>query len=252
MRNLFLFFLMLLSTTSYNQSMNTSVLGITMPSSAITFETNTFAEPTPPKEGQIQFFENCWYVDGLIGFSGLGRNGFGGGWGGYRNVSAITLGVRVGHKWYLGGVKKWKFGVDAVGRLGMTFGFPDVSSGVTYSNFALHIAPMAGFINAIQFNDKFGLEANLNIGFNLLMSFWGAVDNNNGYRADATVIQPGLMINPNAKFRIKNFAVGLDVAVMYAAPGTYQEVYSNGGTPQTYNVGGTIFTIFSVSVGTVF
>lgn len=245
---------MLLSTTSYNQSMSTSVLGITMPSSTVGFQTNTFAEPMPPKEGQIQFFENGWFVDGLIGVNGLGRNGVGFGPFGTltgRSATAVTLGARVGHKWYLGGVKKWKFGVDAVARVGISFGFPDVDNNITYSNFAIHIAPMAGFINAIQFNDKFGLEANFNIGFNLLTSFWGAVDNN-GNRADATVIQPGLMVNPCAKFRIQSFAIGLDVAVIYGAPGNYQEVYSNGASAQTYTVGPTTVTIVSVTIGKVF
>lgn len=254
MKNIFLLFVaMLLSTTSYNQSMSTSILGVTMPSTSI--NTN-FSEQTPPKGDQIQFFENGWFVDGLVGFNGLNRNGWGtgwggNGWGGLRPGFAITLGARFGHKWYLGGVKKWKFGVEGTfARLGISFGFPDVDgNGGVYSNFALHIAPSAGFINAIQFNEKFGLEANLNIGFNLLMSFWGYTNGN--YREDATVVQPGLIVNPCAKFRIKDFAVGIDVAILYAAPGPYTVVDNNGNRGNA-NAGPAILSIIGFTVGKVF
>lgn len=262
MKNLFLLFLMALSTMSYSQSTNTSILGVVMPSTNVNknvnkkFKSSTSAEEiVPPKEKQIQFFENGWFVDGLIGFNGLGRNGWGGwggnGWGGARNAFAVTLGARFGHKWYLGGVKKWKFGVEGTfARLGMSFGFPDVdNNGGVYSNFALHFAPSAGFINAIQFNDKFGLEANLNIGFNLLVSFWGYTNGN--YREDATVVQPGIIVNPCVKFRIQSFAIGLDLAVLYAAPGTYRIVDNNGNSGNA-NAGTGILTIASVTIGKVF
>ena len=117
------------------------------------------------------------------------------------------------------------------------------------SSIRLNFAPSAGFINAIQFNDKFGLEANANLGFNLLVSFLGYTDGN--YRQDAVIVQPGLMFNPCVKFRYKSFAIGLDIAVIYAAPTNYRVVDSNGDSWGNVADANTLYTI-GVTVGKVF
>ena len=201
------------------------------------------ANPEPEK---LQDFQNGFFVDGLLGFNGARAIGHQ-----FANsLFSINIGGRIGSKWYMGGVKKWQYGVQATwARIGLTFGLPTQTSGNTISSAtSLHFAPTAGFINAIKFNDKFGLEANLNLGFNLLVTFISTTGTN--YRMDATIVQPGFMVNPCAKFRMKSFAVGLDIAIMYAGPANYTMVDNFG----TYNrvASLNILTILSVTVGKVF
>ena len=134
-------------------------------------------------------------------------------------------------------------------RMGLSFGLPQNISGSVSNSTLLYFAPSAGFINAFQINDKYAVEANLNIGFNMMFTFFSAV--NGSYRRDATIVQPGFMVNPCVKFRIKSLAVGLDVAVLYSGAANYKIVDNTGGNYSATASGGSIY-ITSITVGKTF
>lgn len=177
-----------------------------------------------------------WFIDGLVGFSSF-------------NAFAVSLGIRLGHKWYLGSKGIWEYGVQGTGRLGVTFAFPVVNNNVTQNSVVLHTSLSGGFINYFKFNEKYGLEANVNLGVNLLMSFIGYVSSN--YRQDAAIFQPGLIFNPCVKFRINQFAIGIDVAQFWGAPMPFT-LADNQGNSSTQNSGATSITIASITFGKVF
>jgi len=252
----FLFIATLMSLTSFGQEHatiasveGTSVFDVTMPSTALA-DKNLTTSTEASDDGfetieETQFIENCWFFDGMLGFNGNYR-------GVYSSVAAVNLGVRIGTKWYLGELNIWQFGVQATwARVGATFGLPSPFLVGTSSTVTLHTAISAGFINGFQFTEKFGLEANLNIGFNMLYSFYNYNDGNNVSRA--TVIQPGVIVNPCAKFRIRNFAIGVDIAVLYSGPGTYNEFVNGQPHPNNPRVASAItLSIVSVTAGVIF
>ena len=250
--------LMLMGMTSFAQneiSLLSSPLIVTTPSifdverpSSILLE-----EEEPPKNEKEQEIGNAFFLDGLVGVHGDGRRL--GGWGRDYNGFAISLGIRFGHKWYLGQIKKWNFGVQGTFiRVGNSFGLPYVhdNGALQTAAVSLHVAPSAGFINAFDFG-KITLEANLNLGFNLLVSFVSTHEiNNPSNRSDATMIQPGFMVNPCVKVHFGKFVLGIDAAILYGAPGRYRWKDNNGNHSQYYSTGVTTLTIVSVSLGTLF
>lgn len=224
----------------------TSIFDVERPSSIL-------GEEQPPKNNKELEIRNAFFLDGLAGFHGDGRALPGWGWA--YNSAAFSLGIRFGHKWYLGNVKKWNFGVQGTFvRAGVSFGFPHIhSNGNSQTGvITLHFAPSAGFINAFDFG-KITLEANLNLGFNLLVSFVGSHSvSAPSNRIDATMVQPGLIVNPCVKVHFGKFVLGLDVAVLYGAPAQYRWIDNNGNYSQYYSTGITSLTVVSVSIGTIF
>ena len=194
------------------------------------------------KTNTFNFIENSWFVDGLVGFNGLRSTSL--------NTTAFSVAGRVGKKWYLGELNKWQFGAQATFmRMGLSFGLPQNISGSVSNSTLLYFAPSAGFINAIQFNEKYALEANLNVGFNMMFTFFSSV--NGTFRQDATIVQPGFMMNPCVKFRIKSLAIGLDIAVLYSGAANYKIIDNSGGSLSATANAGTLY-ITSITLGKTF
>ena len=120
-----------------------------------------------------------------------------------------SLSVRMGNKWYFGKGEKWRPGLQ-----------------VTYLKFGIYVNPNSsigfansasvgnlGFANAFKLSEKMGMEANANVGLNI-MNFLPPFGNG-----------PALGINYGAevKFRFNALAVGLDFSRMEGNMGNTQE-----------------------------
>lgn len=198
-------------------------------------------------------FENTLFVDLLLGannFVPASFNNFSGGFYAY-NTGAVSIGARLGKKWYLGQIRKWQYGAQGAAKVGLTIGFPFVTSFYTAGSVVLNTSITGGFINAITFNDKYGLEANLNLGFNLMTSFLSYDYGTSGVIESATLIQPGFVFNPCVKFRIHSYAIGVDIAQFWGAPVPFN-FRDNQGNVQTSNSGATVMTIVSLNLGKTF
>ena len=198
-------------------------------------------------------FENTLFVDLLLGannFVPASFNNFSGGFYAY-NTGAVSIGARLGKKWYLGQIRKWQYGAQAAAKVGITLGFPFVTSFYTAGSVVLNTSITGGFINAINFNNKYGIEGNLNIGFNLMTSFLSYDYGTTGVIESATLIQPGFIFNPCVKFRIHSYAIGIDIAQFWGAPVPFN-IRDNQGNVQTSNSGATVMTVVSLNLGKTF
>lgn len=150
--------------------------------------------------------KNGFYVDALIGSATV--NNFDATFGG---------GVKIGNIWYFTNVGLWNPGLKTTWFRGTTyFG----SNEFLFQGSALNV----GFANMFKFNEKIGLEANVNLGYNVVYAnndldysydyyyndgYYNGNSRNNSY--DYT--SGGVMINPEVKFRYKVLAVGLDAVI---------------------------------------
>ncbi len=123
----------------------------------------------------------------------------------------MTIGLRLGNKWYFGKNEKWKPGFQATW---LRFGI-HVGDGDTEDVFAgprtISIANI-GMCNIFKFNEKLGLEANFAVGPTL------NIDVVNGG------LSQGYSFSIESKLRLNRFSVGLD----------YQYSDLNSGNTQLY------------------
>ncbi len=125
---------------------------------------------------------------------------------GYETIQSIdestltSVSIRLGNKWYFGQREKWRPGLQATYlKLGI---YVNPNSNIGFTN-SVSIGNL-GFANAFKLTENMGLEANANVGFNI-MSMLPPFNN-----------QPAVGINYGAevKFRFKALAVGLDYSRM--------------------------------------
>ncbi|MDC0231070.1 hypothetical protein OAK19_03820 [Aureispira] len=155
---------------------------------------------------------NGFFIDAIVG---LGSQGYVSSYYYGYNTSEIIheTSLRIGSKWYFGSNNKWRPGIQVAWlRIGLVAFLDPALYSPGYSYIGLNIAPCnVGFINTIAFNEKIGLEANLNIGLNSISTL---VNDYSGYSYH--VMQFGVLINPVIKLRIKKFSVGIDIAYKWA------------------------------------
>jgi len=122
--------------------------------------------------------------------------------------SSAGGGLKLGNVWYFGESDFWRPGFKTVWFRGAAYFNNDE---VTVQASILNV----GFANIIEFKPNIGLEANINIGYNIVIinsDDYGYYNNgynsNNNYYDDFT--GGGVMINPEIKFRYNVLSIGLD------------------------------------------
>ena len=134
-----------------------------------------------PYIAKSKIFKNGFYLDGLAGFGSI-------------NLSpSISMGLKMGSKWYFGsshtyrpGMQLSYFRVDVIPEF----------SGLTSVNF---MPVNVGYASVLNFNDKTGIEINGNIGLGT------------SFGSDLII---GFHVNPQAKFRYKVLAIGVDYSII--------------------------------------
>jgi len=106
------------------------------------------------------------------------------------------FGLKLGNVWYFGSSDLWRPGFKTVWFRGSAY-FGD--NGSTVQGSLLNV----GFANIIEFKPNLGLEANINLGYNIVYS-----ENRHAGGSDFT--GGGVMFNPEIKFRYNVLAIGLD------------------------------------------
>lgn len=189
---------------------------------------NTYVRPT--EEFSITHKEhilsNGFFLDGIIGagVSNIGSAGF-------------SSAFRMGNKFYFGRGRTYRAGLGVTWfRFGSGLhGFVD-ADGDVYLAFSINFSHSLGFINAIKFNNKIGLEINAYLGYNSMFI--------------ANHHHPGLIFNHNIKFRYKAFAVGLDI-VYHRGFGEHLRYSSAIGTDIPI-ADGVNYTTIGVTIGAKF
>ena len=118
--------------------------------------------------------------------------------------------VRIGNRWNFGSNDAFRLGVQALwGRVGYYGG---------YDTGYFTLAPVnVGVVGTMKFSENMGLEAGLNLGYNLTLNIDGEEFegfDDYGYAEYSNGQHSGILINPEVKFRYKKFATGLDFAFM--------------------------------------
>ncbi len=135
-----------------------------------------------------------------------------------------SVGVRFGSKWYFGTREKWRPGLQATYlKLGI---YVNPNSGIGFAN-SISLGNL-GFANAFKLSESMGMEANANVGLNI-MNFLPPFGNGPAV---------GLNYGAEVKFRYKVLAVGLDYSRMEGNMGYAPERRS--------------MNVFSVSIGAKF
>jgi len=180
------------------------------------------------------------FIDGLIGFAQLNRQDYQQDvyyidqWGNYIfspgptsfTTNYLSIGFRLGTKWYFGENEKWRPGLQVNWiRLGIYLD-PDDAGSLFIGPKNLSICNV-GMANIIKFNDKMGLELNFTTGLNM------------GVDLDYGRMDIGIGITPEVKFRYKKLALGLD----------YSHIQ---GISSTTNFRGDIWNQLSISIGAKF
>lgn len=142
-------------------------------------------------------FKNGFLLDGILSIG---------------NLTGVA--VRIGNRWNFGSHDSFRLGVQAIwGRVGFYGG---------YDTGYITLAPVnVGFVGTMKFTEKMGLEAGLNLGYNVTFDLEGEYLEYDGsgderYSEGTT---SAILVNPEVKFRYKKFAAGLDFAFMPARGG---------------------------------
>lgn len=142
-----------------------------------------------------EFAKNGLFVDALIGGTALSSHIT----NGADEIGLFAFNARIGSKWYLGENKKFRAGAQLTYA---RMGFSVVRNfGTTYAFFNF-IPVNPGFTGYLAFNDKMGLETNLNVG--------------PGFTFNKRSILVGVHVNPEVKFRYKALALGFDFSLLNA------------------------------------
>ncbi len=135
-----------------------------------------------------------------------------------------SIGIRFGSKWYFGEREKWRPGLQATYlKLGI---YINPNSSIGFAN-SISVGNL-GFANAFKFSEAIGMEANANVGLNIM----------NFLPPFGTGPAVGINYGAEVKFRYKVLAVGLDYSRMEGNMGYAPERRS--------------MNVFSVSIGAKF
>jgi TolA-binding protein len=147
----------------------------------------------------FDFFKKGFYMDVMAGVAFASYYGAGPG-----------VGFRIGNKWYFGSNENYRIGIQAA--------WTKVGLYILDEELAIHLSPVnVGLLNLIKLSENTGIEANLTLGFNLMVF------------PDDEEIYMGFITNPSVKFRYKKLAMGLDYSISSLGGGDSYEgsSYSN-------------------------
>lgn len=162
----------------------------------------------------------------------------------------LGIGLKFGNVWYFGSSDFWRPGFKTVWfRMAGYFG----EDGTTVQGSILNV----GFANIIEFKQNFGLEANINFGYNFIHDNNDNYKDYNQYYDDDVFWGGGIMINPEIKFRYHILAIGIDFVFSNAInyDDHYNYNYNNSDPLFYYNKElrrETSFTAINISVGVKF
>lgn len=189
-------------------------------------------EAKPEKRKRVKrnptLFDNTFFVDGMVGLSSATINEVVGehsyyvyhpeysythwlstytvpAWTEYRtdNVygdvqrSFVNLDLKLGNKWYWGSRKNWRLGLKATWlKLGAQIPTNGIRTQVS--------AALAniGFANMFKLSEERGIEFNATFGYNLSL--------NSNRQHSRLRLASGMATDVEVKFRLKQFAIGLD------------------------------------------
>lgn len=195
------------------------------------------AQPAPinpnsmgrPRVTKDPFLSSGVFIDGLIGFAQLNRLDYNDGsyfvdeFGYYypsgpvvRKTNYLSLGFRLGTKWYFGQREQWRPGLQVNWiRLGLYLD-PDDAASLLIGPKNLSVCNV-GMANIIKFNDNIGLELNFTTGLNM------------GVDLDYGRMDIGLGIAPEVKLRLKKLAIGIDyshIRGFSSTTGTREDIWN--------------------------
>jgi len=150
---------------------------------------------------ESKIIKNGFYVDTFIGTATTD----------FTSNNDLGFGVKLGNVWYFGSNEVWRPGVKTVWFRGSAY-FGDFSA-ITIQGSVVNI----GFANVFEFTDNIGLEANINVGYNIVYAENDFDDYTGG----------GIMFNPELKFRYNVLAVGLDM--IFTRVNDYDDEITVGG-----------------------
>ena len=113
------------------------------------------------------------------------------------------VGIKLANYWYFGDNQVWKPGLKSTWFRGATYFGSDA---LTIQGSVLNV----GFANAFEFKKNIGLEANFNIGYNVVYRTDITRYDDYGYEYNEDFIGGGILFNPEIKFRYNVLAVGFD------------------------------------------
>ncbi|MCP4442021.1 MAG: hypothetical protein GY810_24190 [Aureispira sp.] len=119
----------------------------------------------------------------------------------YDSYAVAGASLRFGNKWYFGKTDRYRPGLTATwAKAGANYILEDWGYAYPIYNFSL---VNLGLTNTFRFDDRSGLEINLNGGFNLIAD------------TDYGELYPGFVVNANIKYRFRKIAVGIDASYTY-------------------------------------
>lgn len=154
------------------------------------------------------------------------------------------VGVKLANYWYFGDSTTWKPGLKSTWFRGATYFGDDLTIQASVLN--------VGFANAFDFGNNIGLEANLNVGYNVVITI---VDNyydeyySEDYYDD-DFAGGGILFNPEIKFRYNVLAIGLDFVFTKVMEFDEKERY-NGFYYENYSRD-TAFSSVNLTIGAKF
>lgn len=165
---------------------------------------------------ESKLIKNGMYVDSFVGIATTDYSD--------RNIG---YGLKLEHMWYFGESNIWRPGLKTVWLRGAAY------IGDNHERIIQGSILNIGFSNIIEFKQNLGLEANINLGYNIVYI------ENEFTHSDDYFTGGGMMINPEVKIRYKIFAVGLDFVFTNITEYGYTEdnnLYYNTTSGHYYNV----------------
>ena len=195
------------------------------------------------KSGSSKLTKNGLFIDTFVGTATTDSSSS----TTFSSTSGIGGGLKFGNIWYFGSNDMWKPGFKTTWlRAGAYFGDEKIKFQGTVLN--------VGFANIIKFTNEIGIEANVNAGYNVLLSLDNAtytdyygnsyVDSNNDFAGG------GIMFNPEVKFRYNVLAVGLDF--VFSNITSFESEQFRSGTSSYYSTVKTGFTAINLTIGAKF
>lgn len=133
--------------------------------------------------------KNGFFIDGTFGGK-IKTN---------QTIALLSIGMKMGNKWYFGNGKVYRPGIQTI------WVKPNLLANISSESVLLQLAVAnIGFASIFAFSENIGLEVNANIGYGSLLSFTPEFSSVHGLNTTYEV-----------KFRYKKLALGIDLTNAY-------------------------------------